>query len=90
MFMVVLFGYIARSNQSTASFFQDNSVSLGRLIGFKDVNGGRLYIAKGETIGRCACASDVSKGHSSDLSHGICIPLMMKMSRTRSRSKPRV
>ncbi|KAH7568873.1 hypothetical protein JRO89_XS06G0065500 [Xanthoceras sorbifolium] len=81
-------------NQSTASFFQDNSVSLGRLIGFKPSNGGSLYFPKAihfeehERIAVRGKCSDVNKGHIVDLSHGICIPLLMKMSR--SRSKPRV
>ncbi|KAK0579480.1 hypothetical protein LWI29_026907 [Acer saccharum] len=33
-------------NQSTTSFFQDKSVTLGRLIGFKAGNGGSLYFPK--------------------------------------------
>ncbi|KAL5839484.1 hypothetical protein ACOSQ4_012092 [Xanthoceras sorbifolium] len=80
--------------ESTASFFQDNSVSLGRLIGFKPSNGGSLYFPKAihfeehERIAVRGKCSDVNKGHIVDLSHGICIPLLMKMSR--SRSKPRV
>ncbi|KAI9198793.1 hypothetical protein LWI28_022217 [Acer negundo] len=98
----VSFTSLSSSNldtESTTSFFQDNSVSLGRLIGFKAGNGGSLYFPKtairfeereritttaAAVRGRC---SDVSKGHNSvvDLSHGICIPLLMKMSRSRSK-----
>ncbi|TXG47458.1 hypothetical protein EZV62_026752 [Acer yangbiense] len=93
-------------NQSTASFFQDNSLSLGQLIGFKGCNGGSLYFLKPAihfeeherritttttttTVVRGRC-SDVNKGHNYsvvDLSHGICIPLLMKMSRSRSKQR---
>ncbi|KAK4858035.1 hypothetical protein QYF36_009995 [Acer negundo] len=88
--------------ESTASFFQHNSLSLGRLIGFKGCNGGSLYFPKPAirfeeherritttttTVVRGRC-SDVNKGHYNsvvDLSHGICIPLLMKMSRSKHR-----
>ncbi|KAH9797112.1 hypothetical protein KPL71_005756 [Citrus sinensis] len=70
--------------ESTASFFQDNSVSLGRLIGFKAGNRRSLYFPNAirfeehERIRRTS--SDMSKGH------GICIPLL-KMSRSRIKTK---
>ncbi|KAJ4703530.1 Proline-rich protein like [Melia azedarach] len=73
--------------ESTASFFHDNSVSLGRLIGFKAGNGRSLYfqnairLEEHEKISLGGTGSDMSKGH------GICIPLLLKMSR--SKSKPR-
>ncbi|KAK1556671.1 hypothetical protein Q3G72_009876 [Acer saccharum] len=88
--------------ESTTSFFQDKSVTLGRLIGFKAGNGGSLYFPKTAirfeeherrittktTAARGRC-SDVSKGHNSvvDLSHGICVPLLMKMNRSRSKQR---
>ncbi|KAK3207095.1 hypothetical protein Dsin_021141 [Dipteronia sinensis] len=88
--------------ESTTSFFQDNSVSLGRLIGFKEGNGGSLYFTKAAirfeeheritttttTVGG-RCSDVLNEGHNNvvDLSHGICIPLLMKMSRSRSKQR---
>ncbi|KAK2642376.1 hypothetical protein Ddye_024139 [Dipteronia dyeriana] len=86
--------------ESTKSFFQDNSVSLGRLIGFKGGNGGSLYFPKAairfeehERIttttvgGRCSDVLNKGQNNVVDLSHGICIPLLMKMSRSRSKQR---
>ncbi|GLT82816.1 hypothetical protein SLE2022_011530 [Rubroshorea leprosula] len=85
--------------ESTASFFQDNSVSLGRLIGFRHRDGGRgtLYLPNSLPIeehsripvrGTC---KDVSKEQSVDMSQGICIPLLLgvlvKMNRSKSKVK---
>ncbi|XVF40449.1 hypothetical protein PTKIN_Ptkin01aG0114400 [Pterospermum kingtungense] len=67
--------------ESSASFFQDDSVSLGKLIGYRPRERGSLYFQntiRGET-GACA-----SKEQSAE---GICIPLILKMSRNRSKSK---
>ncbi|XP_010057368.2 uncharacterized protein LOC104445244 isoform X1 [Eucalyptus grandis] len=36
-------GLDTETDQSSASFFQDSSVSLGRLIGIRPGNSGRLY-----------------------------------------------
>ncbi|XVE88097.1 hypothetical protein DITRI_Ditri19aG0041000 [Diplodiscus trichospermus] len=81
--------------ESSASFFQDNSVSLGKLIGFRHRDRGSLYFQNtitSEESNRItltgACSKDVSRG---DMSQGICIPLILgvlvKMSRNRSKSK---
>ncbi|XP_022723630.1 uncharacterized protein LOC111280467 isoform X2 [Durio zibethinus] len=84
--------------QSSASFFQDNSVSLGMLIGFRPHDrGSSLYFQntirteesnRPPVTGAC---KDVSRGQSTDMSQGICIPLiqgaLVKMSRNRSKSK---
>ncbi|GAV60318.1 hypothetical protein CFOL_v3_03849 [Cephalotus follicularis] len=85
--------------ESTASFFQDHSVSLGLLIGLRPVDRGGLYFPntirieehddQGISAIRGACAS-VSRGRGVDMSQGICIPLLVgaldKMTRTRSKS----
>ncbi|MBA0868571.1 hypothetical protein Goshw_015741 [Gossypium schwendimanii] len=87
--------------ESTASFFQDNSVSLGKLIGFRQRDTGSvLYLqstigAEQNTIvsGVCNC-NDVSRGQCGDLcgqGQGICIPMILgtlvKITRSRSKSK---
>ncbi|MFQ6654407.1 hypothetical protein Gotur_025407 [Gossypium turneri] len=87
--------------QSTASFFQDNSVSLGKLIGFRQRDTGSvLYLqstigAEQNTIvsGVCNC-NDVSRGRCGDLcgpGQGLCIPMILgtlvKITRSRSKSK---
>jgi hypothetical protein len=84
--------------QSTASFFQDKSVPLGRLIGIRPGNGG-LYFPRrvhadeqGKIAVRAirAASSEVSGARRADMSHGICIPLLAgtleKMSRSKSKS----
>ncbi|GMI82340.1 hypothetical protein HRI_001903300 [Hibiscus trionum] len=78
--------------ESSASFFQDNSVSLGKLIGLGAGDRGPLYLQNTVSThqsnrrlpvrGACNC-KDVSSGQS----HGICIPLVLKISRNRVKSK---
>ncbi|KAJ6707097.1 hypothetical protein OIU85_027448 [Salix viminalis] len=87
--------------ESTASFFQDSSVPLGRLIGIRPGNGGlyfprRVHADEREKIAIGAtrtASSEVSGARRADISQGICIPLLVgtleKMSRSRSRSKSR-
>ncbi|KAK9022878.1 hypothetical protein V6N11_003116 [Hibiscus sabdariffa] len=86
--------------ESSASFFQDSSVSLGKLIGLGAGERGPLYLQN--TIhthqsnrrlparGAHNCR-DVPRGHSADTSQGICIPLilgaLLKISRNRMKSK---
>ncbi|XP_038998672.1 uncharacterized protein LOC120123963 isoform X1 [Hibiscus syriacus] len=86
--------------ESSASFFQDSSVSLGKLIGHGADESGPLYLQN--TIhttqsnrqlpvrGACNCR-DVSRGHGADTSQGICIPLilgaLLKISRNKMKSK---
>ncbi|KAJ4830572.1 hypothetical protein Tsubulata_017028 [Turnera subulata] len=82
--------------ESTASFFQDNSVSLGRLIGLRPRDGelyipGRMHLDKGQKISVRVSSSEVSTGRRVDMSQGICIPLLLgtieKMSRSKSKSR---
>ncbi|XP_021635078.1 uncharacterized protein LOC110631523 [Hevea brasiliensis] len=84
--------------ESTASFFQDHSMSLGRLIGIQpDKGNGELYFPSRIRLderGRKslkAVSSEVSRGHRPELSQGICIPLLVgtleKMSRSKSKTR---
>ncbi|BFG27822.1 hypothetical protein Pyn_23409 [Prunus yedoensis var. nudiflora] len=83
--------------ESTASFFQDHSMSLGRLIGFRTGDRGRLYYPNSicfEEHDRNSIKgshSDVSTRHQADMSRRICIPLLLgaivKISRSKSKSK---
>lgn len=75
------------NNQSTASFFQDNSVSLGHLIGLRPGEKGRLYFPntlrleeteKKKTLANCSCSDDASKVKEVDMSRGICIPILLE------------
>ncbi|XP_044496082.1 uncharacterized protein LOC123218636 [Mangifera indica] len=88
--------------ESTASFFQDHSVSLGKLIGFKAGEGRRSFYfpngfhfeegnqkisVRGGTFSNMGMNTTEPHQHGVHTSAGICIPLLHKMSR--SRSKPR-
>ncbi|XP_028777490.1 uncharacterized protein LOC114734121 isoform X2 [Neltuma alba] len=85
--------------ESSASFFQDNSVSLGRLIGIRaGERRGRLYIPNSlsfeESEKNNALAKDDSKVHEQvETSPGnVCIPilldaLLLKSSRTKRSSR---
>lgn len=85
--------------ESTASFFQDHSVPLGRLIGIRPGDGsGGLYFPnrmrfneRERASARGAHPPDPSRGHSMELSQGICIPLLLgilvKMNRSKSSSR---
>ncbi|EXC30573.1 hypothetical protein L484_015065 [Morus notabilis] len=83
--------------ESTASFFQDHSVSLGRLIGIKPGDGGRLYFPDSihfnehGRISRTGSQSDVSRRDGVYMCRGICIPLLVcaLMKTSRNKSKPR-
>ncbi|XP_050229116.1 uncharacterized protein LOC126678257 isoform X2 [Mercurialis annua] len=82
--------------ESTASFFQDNSVSLGRLIGIRPAKGDhyfarRVGLSERETKPVKVVNSEVSTRHRQEMSEGICIPLLVgtmeKMSRSKSKTK---
>ncbi|XP_022777337.1 uncharacterized protein LOC111318728 [Durio zibethinus] len=83
--------------ESSASFFQDNSVSLGKLIGFRQHDRGSVYLQntmrteQSNGLAVSGARKDVSRGHSADMTQGICIPLILgalvKISRNRSKSK---
>ncbi|OAY24854.1 uncharacterized protein LOC110605690 isoform X2 [Manihot esculenta] len=75
--------------ESTASFFQDRSVSLGRLIGIRPGKGnGDFYFPSREGKSVRAVSCEVSRGHRPEMSQGNCIPLLVgtleKMSRSKS------
>jgi hypothetical protein len=83
-------------HQSTASFFQDHSVSLGRLIGIGPGERGGFYLQNAiefedhNSIPTRDANTDVSR-HRMDMSRGICIPLLLgvlvKMSWSKSKSR---
>ncbi|CAK9321051.1 unnamed protein product [Citrullus colocynthis] len=80
---------------STASFFQDHSVSLGRLIGLKPPDKTWLYFPTGETqsVSVNSARLDVPKTNTSEnkISGRICIPIVigiiLKMMRSRRNSR---
>ncbi|KAF5943809.1 hypothetical protein HYC85_017886 [Camellia sinensis] len=82
--------------QSTASFFPDHSVSLGRLIGIREREGGVLYfphsnrVEQGESVTESSCLNVPGK-QEEELSRGICVPLfasiLVKMNRSKSSSR---
>ncbi|XVF27592.1 hypothetical protein REPUB_Repub14bG0121800 [Reevesia pubescens] len=84
--------------ESSASFFQDNSVSLGKLIGFRQRDRGSLYLQNtphtepSNRLPVTGSCKDVCRGHNANMSQGICIPLILgalvKISRNRTKSKP--
>ncbi|GMI91559.1 hypothetical protein HRI_002825200 [Hibiscus trionum] len=86
--------------ESSASFFQDSSVSLGKLIGLGAGERGPLYLQNTNhthqsnrrlPVRGARNCRDVSGVHSADTSQGICIPLilgaLLKISRNRMKSK---
>ncbi|GMN50741.1 hypothetical protein TIFTF001_019898 [Ficus carica] len=91
------FSSSALDTESTASFFQDNSMSLGRLIGIRPGERGRLYLPNSihfeehGRISRTGSQSDASRGHGVYKCRGICIPLLVcaLMKTNRSKSKAR-
>ncbi|XP_030968434.1 uncharacterized protein LOC126726019 [Quercus robur] len=82
--------------ESTASFFQDRSMSLGRLIGIKPGERGGFYVPNSihleeqQRISTGDAHSDAS-GNGVDMSRAICIPLVLgaliKMNRSKSKSR---
>ncbi|XP_004293867.1 PREDICTED: uncharacterized protein At3g17950-like [Fragaria vesca subsp. vesca] len=85
--------------ESTASFFQDHSMSLGRLIGIRANDRGRLYYSNPTrfdehdrvSLKASSRNSDVSRRHQVDMSRRICLPLLLgalvKISRSKNKSK---
>lgn len=82
--------------QSTVSFFQDRSVSLGRLIGLRPGERGGFYFPKSirfeddKRPSRDAHTDD-SGGQRAEMSQGICMPQLLgalvKMNRIKSKSR---
>ncbi|XP_014507925.1 uncharacterized protein LOC106767523 isoform X2 [Vigna radiata var. radiata] len=82
--------------ESTASFFQDNSVSLGHLIGLRAGEKGRLYFPNSlrieereeKTLAKCSTSDDDgSKVKEEEMSRGICIPILLEALFKISKSK---
>ena len=90
---LLFYCFFCFNKQSTASFFQDNSVSLAQLIGIRPGDRGRLYFQnslrfeereKKSVKGTC---SDASKDQGVDMSRGICIPILLDTLQRISKSK---
>ncbi|KAF1882316.1 hypothetical protein Lal_00038962 [Lupinus albus] len=69
--------------ESTASFFQDKSVSLAQLIGFRASDRRRLYFPnslrieeRDNNLAEGSCSND-SKEQGVDMSQCICIPILL-------------
>ncbi|KVH89502.1 uncharacterized protein LOC112526797 [Cynara cardunculus var. scolymus] len=79
--------------ESTASFFQDNSVSLGRLIGIAPRENRTLYFPRTTCIPdqRSQRSKVSTKAHEIETSHGICVPnllnILVKISRSKSHTR---
>lgn len=77
--------------QSTMSFFQDQSVSLGRLIGIKPGSRGRLEFSNrfhNENVSARKSESEDYKGQEGDnMSQKLCVPLLHNVLEKMSRSK---
>ncbi|XP_057986246.1 uncharacterized protein LOC110632860 [Hevea brasiliensis] len=84
--------------ESTASFFQDNSMSLGRLIGIRPGKGNgdlywpsRICLDERERRSVRTVSSEVSRGQRPEMAQGICIPLLVgtleKMSKSKSKTR---
>ncbi|KAJ9565983.1 hypothetical protein OSB04_001949 [Centaurea solstitialis] len=76
--------------ESTASFFQDNSVSLGRLIGIAPRDNRTLYLRGTTCIPNQQSESSKASGNAQEIetSHGVCVPnllnILVKISRSKS------
>lgn len=77
--------------QSTLSFFQDRSVSLGRLIGIKPGSRGGLELSStvhSENVSARRSESEDYKGQEGDnMSQKLCVPLLHNVLEKISRSK---
>ncbi|KAI3680738.1 hypothetical protein L6452_35513 [Arctium lappa] len=78
--------------ESTVSFFQDNSVSLGRLIGIAPRESRTLYFPRTTCIpDQTQCSKVSSKAHEIETSHGVCVPnllnILVKISRSKSHTR---
>ncbi|KAI6705194.1 hypothetical protein NL676_008156 [Syzygium grande] len=81
------FSSSALDTESSASFFQDSSVSLGRLIGIRPGNSGRLYFPNSRSIQHEEPAarlvrgslSEKTEGRRADVTQGICVPLLLSI-----------
>jgi len=87
--------FLCWKNQSTASFFQDNSVSLGHLIGLRAGEKGRLYFPNSlrieekeeKTLTKGSTSDDTSQVKEEEMSRGICIPILLEALFKISKSK---
>ncbi|XP_058735446.1 uncharacterized protein LOC131607461 isoform X2 [Vicia villosa] len=97
------FSSVSSSNldtESTASFFKDNSVSLGHLIGIRPGDRKRLYFPnplkfeekENKPLAKVSCSNDTSKSQEVDMSCGVCVPslldpLLIKISKSKKNSR---
>ncbi|KAF8029685.1 hypothetical protein BT93_E2191 [Corymbia citriodora subsp. variegata] len=90
----------ALDTESSASFFQDSSVSLGRLIGIRPGNSGRLYFPSSSSFRHDeepetglvrGSLSEKTEGRQADATGGICVPLLLSIlvRMSPSKSKPK-
>ncbi|KAI3434117.1 uncharacterized protein J3R85_006919 [Psidium guajava] len=87
------------TDQSSASFFQDSSVSLGRLMGIRPGSSRRFYFPNSSSIRHEEPAatlvrgslSQKTKGRRADVTRGICVPLLLSIlvRMSPSKSKPK-
>lgn len=79
--------------QSTMSFFQDQSVSLGRLIGIRPVNRrksdvtNRAHLEKNENVSARRSELEDYKCQEGDMSQKLCVPLLHNVLEKMSRNK---
>ncbi|KAK4711143.1 hypothetical protein R3W88_005656 [Solanum pinnatisectum] len=77
--------------ESTMSFFQDQSVSLGRLIGIKPGSRGRLELSNrvhNENVSARRSEAEDYKGQQGDnMSQKLCVPLLHNVLEKMSRGK---
>ncbi|KAL3740056.1 hypothetical protein ACJRO7_021348 [Eucalyptus globulus] len=91
--------FSCETDQSSASFFQDSSVPLGRLIGIRPGNSGRLYFPSSSSIQHeepdtrlvRGSHSEKTEGRQADAAQGICVPLLLSIlvRMSPSKSKPK-
>ncbi|KAL2244430.1 UNVERIFIED_CONTAM: hypothetical protein Sindi_2711200 [Sesamum indicum] len=76
--------------ESTASFFPDQSVSLGRLIGLRTSNKGRLYCEQDQNVrnGRSHHSTVPNPNSYTHNSQGLCVPLLHHVIARMARTRP--
>ncbi|XP_043702874.1 uncharacterized protein LOC122653025 [Telopea speciosissima] len=81
------------NTESTKSFFQDRSVSLGWLIGLRPQNGEELcltnsHLSEDEQVsGAAGATTDMTSRRQMKMSECICVPLLLNVLVRTSRSK---
>lgn len=88
--------FTTNAKQSTASFFQDNSKSLGRMLGFRSRNR-RSELYSRNTVDHAETAHTLSTRTSSEhrdeldleMCDGICIPLCLVAKTSKNKDGPK-